>query len=82
MKTTKVHQNLPTLTRLKLAFQGADSVPCFMFFLGYQQFAVARYVRKLIARSEWHRAWLSGYTGAGIMDVIERFNEFEDEIAQ
>ncbi len=77
MKTTKAKLTLPTLTRLKLALTIADSATGFVFFLGYQQFVIAPALRRLFARSKWHRAWLSGYTGAGIMDVIERFDETE-----
>jgi hypothetical protein len=58
--------------RLKLAYRCANSPTDFVFHLGYQQFVPPRFVRRIFARSLWHRAWQSGYTGAGILSVEER----------
>lgn len=64
-------------TRFRLALQHRRSAQEFMFHLGYQGFVPPRILRKLFARSSWHRAWQSGYTGAGILSVLERHAEWE-----
>jgi hypothetical protein len=67
-------QNCPS--RLRLALQHTRSVGEFVFHLGYQQFYPPRFLRRMFARSTLHRAWLSGYTGAGILTVLEREAEW------
>ncbi len=34
-----------------------------IYLAGYSAFYPARWVRKLFARTEFHRAWLTGYMG-------------------
>lgn len=43
----------------------------FVFHLGYQGWQVPRLVRKIFARSGLHRAWLSGFTGLGVLSIDE-----------
>lgn len=54
-----------------MAKRTACSVPDFFFHLGYQQFTLPRMVRRLFARTELHRAWLSGYTGLWCCSIVE-----------
>ena len=57
---------------IKLAIRTAVSVPDFFFHLGYQQIVIPRVVRRLIARTELHRAWLSGFYGLWLCPVHKR----------
>lgn len=43
----------------------------FIFHIGYQKLPVPRNVRKLFAKSRAHRAWLAGFTGLGILSIME-----------
>lgn len=38
------------------------------YILGYKGVCLPRRLRKLIARTSWHRAWLSGHMGIFIED--------------
>lgn len=58
---------------IKTAILSSDSIGEMAFVLGYQQFEMPRALRKLTAKTKFHRDWLSGYTGAGIVTVEERF---------
>jgi hypothetical protein len=58
---------------LKMAANTSRSFFEFIFMLGYQQREFPRWFRRLVGRTELHRAWLSGYTGAGLVDVDERW---------
>lgn len=49
------------------------SIPEFFFFVGYDQIVPPRIFRKIFARTECHRAWLSGYTGAWLASVSVRY---------
>lgn len=60
------------LQHIQLAWKTASGFHDFFFHLGYQQLILPRWFRKLVTRSELHKAWLSGYTGAGICKVLER----------
>jgi len=71
---------LTTMARLRLALQHRSSLLEFIFHLGYQGFVPPRLVRKAIARTTWHRAWQSGYTGAGILSVLEREAEAQEQL--
>jgi hypothetical protein len=57
---------------LKQCFECAHNIQDFFFHLGYKQIKLPRLFRKLIARSELHRAWLIGITGSWLYTVIER----------
>jgi hypothetical protein len=59
--------------RLHTAFATSGfSVLPFCFHLGYQGVVLPPWLRRIIARSELHEAWLSGFTGAGLCKVTER----------
>jgi hypothetical protein len=49
--------------------QDSRSVGEFSFYLGYNRFSYPRWFRKLVARSELHRAWLGGFTGTSVKDL-------------
>ena len=49
--------------------QDSRSIGEFAFFLGYNHFRLPKWFRRLVARSEIHRAWLGGYTGTSVKDV-------------
>jgi hypothetical protein len=55
-----------------MALRIARTLPDFAFHLGYQQFYIPKCIRKLLAKSEYHRAWHSGFYGGGILSVMER----------
>ena len=60
------------LWAIKQCVACAHNVPDFFFHIGYKQIVLPRRMRKLMARSEMHRAWLSGFTGAWFAGVLER----------
>jgi hypothetical protein len=41
----------------------AGSLEDRLYFVGYKGVCPSRGLRRFIARSRWHRAWLSGYMG-------------------
>ena len=47
----------------------------FVFHLGYQGMEIPRPLRRLLAKSSFHQAWLSGFYGGGICKVLERYEE-------
>lgn len=62
----------PTLFKALLqASKHSSSTNELVFHLGYQGWVAPRAVRKAIARSSIHRAWLSGFTGLGILSISE-----------
>ncbi|UZE97248.1 hypothetical protein [Alkalimarinus alittae] len=71
-KTLTVKRKRYYTRRLKQCLSCSENLYDFFFHLGYQSLLIPRVVRKLIAKNNLHRAWLSGYTGAGIAKVMER----------
>lgn len=63
---------MTTADHLKLAVKTAQSPLDFAFHLGYQQFVLPRWFRRLFARQSVHKAWLNGYHGWWIGKVGER----------
>ena len=57
---------------LKQCFSCANNLYGLFFHLGYHGCKVPRLLRRLAAKSKYHKAWLSGYSGAGIAGIIER----------
>jgi hypothetical protein len=66
-----------TYQDLKQSIDCAENIPRFFFFLGYKQVELPRLFRKLIARTEIHKAWLSGITGAWLYSVLDREKELK-----
>ena len=64
-------QKMGLLESLKTAITTARSPQDFVFHLGYQKIEVPRTVRWHLRRTQWHRAWLGGYTGLGVKDIPE-----------
>lgn len=58
--------------RIKLALTTAHNPLDFVFHVGYQQFVLPRWVRRLVSGTEMHRAWLNGYHGWWIGPVMAR----------
>lgn len=75
---TKNQTHKPNYNRLLVAYKTSGGFYDFVFHLGYQQFVFPRWFRKLVARSELHRAWFSGFTGLGILSVLE-LKQSDDE---
>lgn len=65
--------------RISCVFQTSDSFHEYVFHVGYQHFELPRWFRRLIAGTECHRAWYLGFSGAGIMNVSERW-ALDDDI--
>ena len=60
------------LIRIKTAFSTCSGFMDFMFHIGYQGFLLPIWFRKLFAKTEIHRSWLSGFYGGGVVGVLER----------
>lgn len=60
------------IKRILHAVKMADSLSGFAFFLGYDRIVLPRQVRYMLSRSEFHRAWLRGYTGSWLFNIDER----------
>jgi hypothetical protein len=39
-----------------------------IYLAGYSGLLMARWLRRLMARSDWHRSWLSGHMGSFLKD--------------
>lgn len=63
---------MTALQHLRSAFSSARGPLSFMFFLGYQRFELSRPVRRMIAGSGFHRAWLHGFNGWWFGKVTDR----------
>jgi hypothetical protein len=72
MKLRKKSRVKDLIQRVKTAFSTCSGFLDFIFHIGYQGFLLPAWFRKLFAKTEIHRAWLSGYYGGGIVGVIER----------
>lgn len=70
MKTTS-NAYKPNYNRLLIALNTSSGFYDFVFHLGYQQFVVPRWLRKFLAKTKLHRSWFSGFTGLGILSIIE-----------
>lgn len=57
---------------LKQCFSCANNLYDFCFHLGYHGLKIPKFLRRFAAKSKYHKAWLSGYSGAGIAGIIER----------
>lgn len=57
-----------------------SSMSEFIFHMGYQGWEPSRFLRKLFSRSKLHCAWLSGFTGLGILSIDELRSDHCDEI--
>lgn len=71
---------LRSLKQIRGAIPYRSSASEFLFHLGYQGFAFPRWIRKVMAKSEYHKAWLSGFTGLGILSITELTAKPEDHI--
>ena len=60
-------------TRINMAFSTCSGFMDFIFHIGYQGFLLPVWFRKFFAKTDMHRAWLSGYYGGGIIGVLERY---------
>ena len=56
-----------------MALRIASNFPDLFFHMGYQGIKIPRWTRRIFVKSEYHRAWHSGYYGGGILSVMERF---------
>ena len=70
MKTTN-NSYRPHFNRLLMAFKRCSGINDLAFHLGYQQILIPRPVRKVLAKTNLHRSWLSGFTGLGICSIVE-----------
>ena len=61
----------PFFQAFSAASKHSSSLHELIFHLGYQGWMPPRSFRKVIARSSFHRAWLSGFTGLGILSIVE-----------
>jgi len=74
----KTKHTMSTSYQIKAAFPFRSSVYEFMFHLGYQGLEFPRWIRKLLAKTKIHKAWFSGFTGLGILSIMEITNSTED----
>lgn len=58
--------------KIRLAYSTSTGPKDFVFHIGYQGIELPKWLRCLVAKSEYHRAWFSGYYGGGILGVLER----------
>jgi hypothetical protein len=58
--------------KLSSAYSTSKNFLDFVFMLGYQGFILPKWFRKAFPKSIIHRNWFSGYTGAGILKILER----------
>jgi len=54
------------------AWRTSSNTPNLFFHFGYQGITLPRLIRRLIVKSQCHRAWLSGYTGGWLGSISER----------
>lgn len=66
--------------RLLVALNTCNNPYSFIFHLGYQGFLLPRLLRRMIAKTRAHRAWLSGFTGLGVLSILELSAIEEHEI--
>jgi len=66
--------------RLLVALNTSNDPYSFIFHLGYQGFLLPRCLRRMIAKTRAHRAWLSGFTGLGVLSILELSSTEEHEI--
>jgi hypothetical protein len=58
--------------KLSSAYSTSQNFLGFVFMLGYQGFILPKWFRKTFPKSKIHRDWFSGYTGSGILKILER----------
>lgn len=67
-----VRNTRSTMNKLQTAFRTCHGIVDFVFHCGYQGLTLPKWFRKVIAKQEVHKAWVSGFYGGGILSVLER----------
>ena len=61
----------PKHNRFLMAYNTSSGFYDLVFHLGYQGCVMPRVARKVLAKPRLHRAWFSGFTGLGILSIVE-----------
>lgn len=79
MKRNRSMRRTSLTHAIRQALQHRSSIDEFTFHMGYQGVYFPRLIRRVFARTKLHRSWLSGYTGLGILSIIELTMPVNDE---